>query len=140
MRVPSYRKHVSGQARVTIRRRDYLLGPFGSKESWSVHARLIAEFNARGGTSAFGMSQDALVMDDLLLAYLKYVRSYYAGSNEFKNLRTIVRVVQDPYGDLSVRKFGPAEFRTIRKHWLYNPECSRQYVNQCMKRILRIIK
>jgi len=31
MRLPSYRKHSSGRARVSINGRDYLLGPYGSK-------------------------------------------------------------------------------------------------------------
>jgi hypothetical protein len=33
MRLPSYRKHSSGQARVTIGGRDHMLGPYGSPES-----------------------------------------------------------------------------------------------------------
>jgi hypothetical protein len=32
-RVPGYRPHSRGQARVTLEGRDYLLGPFGSDES-----------------------------------------------------------------------------------------------------------
>jgi hypothetical protein len=54
--LPSYRKHKqSGQAVVTFRlpsgkRKDYLLGTFGSKESKAEYARLLAEFQAGHGT------------------------------------------------------------------------------------------
>jgi hypothetical protein len=33
MRVPSYRRHSSGNARVTINGKDHLLGKYGSKVS-----------------------------------------------------------------------------------------------------------
>ena len=52
--LPSYRKHKdSGQAIVTFRlpsgkRKDYLLGPYGSKESKSEYARLMSEFQEAG--------------------------------------------------------------------------------------------
>lgn len=39
--IPKYRKHSSGQARVTINGRDYLLGPHGSKASIREYDRLI---------------------------------------------------------------------------------------------------
>ena len=46
MRVPSYRSHSSGQARVTLNGKDHLLGTYGSPESKAAYGRLIAEFNA----------------------------------------------------------------------------------------------
>ncbi|MFO1065502.1 MAG: site-specific integrase [Pirellulales bacterium] len=140
MRVPSYRKHKSGQARVTLRGKDYLLGPYGSEESKRAYAKLIAEFTSKNRSSAFGKSLDALRIEDVLLAYIKHARSYYAQSTEFKNMQTVVRVLMDLYGDSSVVDFGAAEFKAVRQHWLSDPKRSRQYVNKCMKRTLRIIK
>ncbi len=40
MRLPSYRKHSSGQARVSLNGRDYLLGTYGTKESKQKYNRL----------------------------------------------------------------------------------------------------
>lgn len=48
MRLPSYRRHSSGQARVTISGRDYLLGPHGTAESKRQYNKLIAEYIAGG--------------------------------------------------------------------------------------------
>ena len=42
--IPSYRKHASGQARVTINGRDYLLGLHGTKASKREYDRLVAEY------------------------------------------------------------------------------------------------
>ena len=43
-RVPAYRRHSSGQARVTLtdasgKRHDHLLGPYGSPESYQEYER-----------------------------------------------------------------------------------------------------
>ena len=56
MRVPSYRKHSSGQARVTINGKDYLLGPYGSRERKEACGRLIAEYSAIAHPKQFGKS------------------------------------------------------------------------------------
>jgi hypothetical protein len=51
-RVPSYRRHKqSGQAIVTLRGRDHLLGPYGTKASRAEYDRLIAEWVANGRQS-----------------------------------------------------------------------------------------
>ena len=54
MRVPSYRRHSSGQARVTINGKDFMLGEHGSPESHQAYARLIAEYQATGKSPSFG--------------------------------------------------------------------------------------
>ena len=48
--LPSYRRHSSGQARVTVRdatgkRRDILLGPWNSPESKTEYRRVLAELD-----------------------------------------------------------------------------------------------
>ena len=53
--IPSYRRHSSGQARVTINGRDYLLGPHGTRASHREYDRLIAEYLASGRSSSFGV-------------------------------------------------------------------------------------
>lgn len=57
MRIPSYRKHASGQARVTLNGKDYLLGPNGSPQSKEAYGRLIAEYTASGASHSFGTPQ-----------------------------------------------------------------------------------
>ena len=83
--LPSYRKHkLSGQAIVTFRlpggkRKDYLLGRFGSKEVQKANMReLLGEFQAAGGMlpSKVGEGPD-LTINELLVRYLKHADEYY---------------------------------------------------------------
>jgi quercetin dioxygenase-like cupin family protein/integrase len=140
MRVPSYRKHSSGQARVTINGRDHLLGKYGSPASREAYGRLIAEFNASSSDNVFGKSSQEILMQDVLLAYLKFAKKYYHGSSEYANLKLAERPVVELYGSLPATKFGAAEFKAVRAWWLSDATRSRQYVNKQMKRTLRIIK
>ncbi len=55
MRLPSYRKHSSGQGRVSLNGRDYLLGTYGSKESKQKYNRLVAEWLASNQSKSFGV-------------------------------------------------------------------------------------
>ena len=45
--IPKLRPHSSGQARVTIEDRDYLLGPFGSPEAEEAYRRIVAQWLAK---------------------------------------------------------------------------------------------
>jgi hypothetical protein len=51
-RVPGYRPHSSGQARVTLDGKDVLLGPYGSEESREAYRRTIAQWAERKGPFA----------------------------------------------------------------------------------------
>ncbi len=57
MRVPSYRRQSSGQARVTINGKDHLLGKYGSAGSKERYGRLIAEHASSGNLPSFGITR-----------------------------------------------------------------------------------
>ncbi len=153
MRVPSYRRHSSGQARVTINGKDHLLGIFGSSASKEAYGRLIAEYNACQKSASFGKVPASLLVEDVLLAYQQHAKVYYAASTEYENLKLVIRPLLDLYGSSFAVGFGSKEYKAVRQWWL-NPsiECdgveskkgrrarSRQYVNKQMKRTLRVIK
>jgi integrase len=140
MRVPSYRKHSSGQARVTINGKDHLLGPYGSAESREAYGRLIAEYNASGKKHCFGQPVESLKMEDVLLAFLRHARTYYQGSGEHYQYKLTARPITDLYGNHPAAKFGVVEFKAVRAWWLEDRTRSRQYVNKQMQRTLRIVK
>lgn len=62
MHVPSYRKHSSGQARVTLNGKDHLLGTYGTPESKEAYGRLISEFMANNQRGSFGADASKLLM------------------------------------------------------------------------------
>src|SRR3954449_3333471 len=80
---PSYRKHKqSGQAIVTFRlpagkRKDYLLGPYRSKESKAEYARLLAVYQAGDGTLPMAAGGPDLTVAELLVRYLRHADTHY---------------------------------------------------------------
>lgn len=140
MRVPSYRKHSSGQARDNINGKDFLHGKYGNSESKEAYGRMIAEFAAIGNCLSFGKVLDAILIEDVLLAYIRHAKNYYKGSTEYENLKLVERPIVKFYGSLPARQFGAKEFKAVREWWLSDKSRSRQYVNKQMKRTVRIIK
>src|SRR5687767_11996289 len=58
--VPSYRRHKqSGQAIVTLSRKDHLLGTYGTKESRTSYDKLISEWVANGRRADYRYYRDA---------------------------------------------------------------------------------
>ncbi len=104
MKVPSYRKHSSGQARVTINGKDHLLGKYGSAASKEAYGRLVAEFSASASTQTFGKVPEAILLEDVLLAYIKHAKQYYRGSSEYTNLKLVERPLASLYGNHSRRR------------------------------------
>ncbi len=154
MRIPSYRKHSSGQARVTINGKDHLLGPYGSPASKEAYGRLIAEFAASGKCSTFGKVPDSRTMAEVLLAFLRHAKVYYPDSGEYYQYKLATKPIAALYSSLKASDFGPPEFKAVRAFWLETPAPkvrkdksvriipgrSRQYINKQMKRTLLIVK
>ncbi len=154
MRTPSYRRHASGQARVTINGKDFMLGAYGSPESHEAYARRIAEYKATGKSPSFG--KDSLKLENVLFDYLQHAKAYYNEGSEYRNVKIAIRPVFELYGQLAAVKFGAAEFKAVREWWLSTPIeyarkkkpvkdspkqfRSRQYVNKCMNKLLRVFK
>jgi integrase len=136
MKLPSYRKHCSGQARVTIRGRDHLLGLYGSRESKAKYRELIQkyletkpELQVLKGDGSLG---------HCLAVYLDHAKVYYAQSREYITLKHSL----SPFLEMADRKaidFGPKaakEFREIR----IAKSVSRQFINKVMSHVKRFVK
>ncbi len=64
--IPKYRKHrASGQAMVTISRRDFYRGPHGTQVSRRVYDGLIAAWLAAGRFRSFGAAQPDVSVAEL---------------------------------------------------------------------------
>src|SRR3954471_24984944 len=108
--LPSYRKHKqSGQAVVTFRlpsgkKKDFLLGAFGSKESKAEYARLLGEFQAGHGTMPGPLGQTSdLTINELLVRYLHHCDEYYRAADgtptgQADLVRYALRPVMEIYG------------------------------------------
>jgi integrase len=124
--LPSYRKHKqSGNAIVTFRlpggrRKDYVLGCYGSNESKAEYARLLGEFEAGHGTlpGPSGPTGD-ITINELLVRYLRHCDQYYRSldgtpTRQAESVRDATRPLMHAYGHTTVRNFGPLALKAVR--------------------------
>jgi integrase len=143
-RVPGYRRHSSGQARVTLDGKDVLLGPYGSEESKEAYRRTIAEWAERKGQFAPKADAPPLSVNELLLAYYKHAAVYYGFESQPKRgdgycLRDALRVVKQLYGSTPAKEFGPLALKACRAE-MVRKDWSRSYVNAQVDRVRRIFR
>ena len=141
--VPSYRKHRSGQARVTIIGRDYYRGPHGTKASKREYDRLIAEYLASGRSLSFGSDSDAMSMAMLMADYIRFAKKNYGTgtTSEWHRIKLALKPIVSLYSELQVIRFDQEEglktspdtipslpLRSVRgdfAHWVAAPLLSR---------------
>lgn len=141
-RVPSYRKHSSGQARTTINGKDYLLGPYGSPKSKREYARLIAEWGAQDQSRSFGIPVNKYTVVELIADYLKYAKQYYGvgTKSEYHRIKPAVRAMKRLYGSTPVVDYGPIQHKAVRDVIASEGDRSRIYVNRLCERIVRMLR
>ena len=142
MRLPSYRKHASGQARVSLNGRDYLLGTYGTKESKQKYNRLVAEWLASNQSKSFGVPVAELLIVEVLSAYMKYAKQYYGDGpeSEFHRIKPAVAALRSLYGTEPASSYGPLQYKATREHIARTGDRSRQYVNRLCEKIKRLFK
>lgn len=126
-KLPSYRRHSSGNARVTINGKDFYLGPFGSKESKQRYNALMAEWLATGEAESFRVAPQQLTMAELMVDYLAFCKRHYGGASasEYGNVKQAVRAVAKLYRNAKAAEFGPTQFKAVRQ-MLIDSECTRR--------------
>ena len=102
-RPPKYRYHkASGQAVVTLGGRDVYLGRYGSEESKQAYSRLVGEWVAGGQQAKPQLLNRALVIDELIAAYLKHADQYYrkhgTPTDTIHSIRAALSVLHESHG------------------------------------------
>jgi integrase len=143
-RVPRYRRHSSGQARVTLDGKDYLLGTFGSAESHEAYRRIVAEWLETRGNPPAGPSPAPIGVSELILQYYKHAQSYYGFDRDKVRgdrycLRDALRVVKEMYGSTLAIDFGPLALKACRSTMI-TKGWARSYVNSQIGRIRRMFR
>jgi integrase len=141
-RIPKYRRHSSGQARVTFDGKDHLLGAYNSAQSKEAYRRLIAERAAGQGHFAPNGEAQPLFVNGLILAYWKFAKGYYGFDGKRGDkycLRDALKVVRSLYGRTPACDFGPKALKACRRHMI-EKDWSRSYANAQVDRIRRMFK
>jgi integrase len=148
IRVPKYRLHKpTGLAVVRLSGRDVYLGPYGSPESEARYENAVAEWlkNDREPPPrpSRGVPHDRLVVDELILAYLEFAKSYYVKggrqTGEVRNIKDALRFASSLCGSTPVAEFGPAALRAAREAMVRAGLC-RNVVNARTNRVRRMFK
>jgi integrase len=125
------------------RRKDVLLGRYGSDESKAEYRRVTAALDATAGPRASGRSGDVTV-NEVLLAYLRHVDDYYrrldgTATSEPREYRLALRPVKELFGHIPAGEFGPLALKTVRENMIRAGLC-RSLVNQRIGRVKRCFK
>lgn len=153
---PSYLLHKqSGQARVRINGRDFLLGEYGSEASRIAYGELIAKFaggvpidpianSKRGRLPRNEPEQDSgPSVGELCLIFLRHAEGHYVKNgrhtSEISVLKSVIRPLNELYGLLPANEFGPLALKAVRQKMVDSGWC-RGSVNTGVSRIRRIFK
>jgi integrase len=144
-RIPKYRRHSSGQARVTLDGKDHLLGPFGSAASKEAYQRLVAEWlTSPVKPPDPARKAEPLTVSELILAYWKFASEHYGfgadpGRGDRYCLRDALKVVRSLYGRTPALTFGPLSLKACRQAMIAR-DWSRGYVNAQVDRVCRMFR
>lgn len=150
-KIPSYCRHKAiQQAVVRLDGRDRYLGPYGSDASYELYERLVGEWRVSRQKQAAGKrasaqptSRPAKTVNDVLLAYLTFARTYDAKegkpTQEYQEMTYALRPVRKLYGKSSAATFGPLALKAVREHMIDDGLC-RGLINSRVNRIKRAWK
>lgn len=143
-RVPSYRRHSTGQAFVEFQGRRKYLGRYGSTESKIEYEQFLAAYRESNLAAArmLGLQtpQDFSI-GELTAAYWQHAERYYKkngqATSELANLKRAIRSLNDVYVGLEVREFSPIKLKQVRAAMI-RKDLSRHTVNQRINQIKRV--
>jgi integrase len=151
---PSYLLHKqSGQARVRIGGKDYLLGEYGSEKSRIRYGELIAKHaggipidpfaGSNRGSIPQSQPDAGLTINELVLAFMRHADGHYVKNgkptSEIHCLKSATRPLVDLYGFTPVDSFGPMMLKAVRQKYV-EAGWVRDTCNKGVKRIRTIFK
>ncbi|MBL8817173.1 MAG: tyrosine-type recombinase/integrase [Planctomyces sp.] len=154
--LPSYLLHKqSGQARVRIDGKDILLGAYGSEESRIRYGELIANYSGGVQIDPFAKSNRGRFprndseadsgpsVGELCLVFLRHAEGHYVKNgeptSEISVLKSVIRPLNELYGMLPAKDFGPLALKAVRQKMVESGWC-RSSINTGVSRIRRIFK
>jgi len=140
-RVPGYRRHkASGKAIVTLSKRDFYLGVYGSPESKECYQEVVAKWLAAGRRWPDEAPSAGLSVNEILLRYVEYCEVRYSGNDStLWHVRYAVKMTRVLYGTDLADSFGPRKLACIRESMIKTGIC-RASVNRYTGIVKRCFK
>ncbi len=160
-KTPSYRRRpgytqaiVTLTDSVTKKRRDFWLGPHGTKESREQYHRVIAEWEANGRRFPRAVSGQTAPNKPAGLELVVLIRDFYRWATrnydkgELRSFYIVMVLMRRYYGRTPAVEFGPRKLRMLREEMIRGDQTtdpprkpwSRKYINQQVQRVRRIFK
>lgn len=140
--LPKYRHHASGQAVVTIGRRDIYLGKHGTRASKEKYSRVLAEWLASDRPATLATSAE-ITVTEVCAAFLGFARKHYVKrgqvTSEVAGYKVLIRLLKELYGSTKAAQFGPRQLKAVRAKML-DADASRPYINKQMVRLRHLMK
>jgi integrase len=143
---PRYRRHATGQARVTYDGRDIYLGPYGSPESFEAYRRVHAELRlgftvdrlTLGHARANRKDGAPVTVHDVLEGFRAdhAKRVGYSAANEQRHASMFAG---DIYGSIRATDFRPPQLLTVRDCML-RQGLSRRIINRRVKAVVKAFR
>lgn len=143
-RVPKYGKHKqSGQARVVLSGRHYVLGAHGTKASKLEYDRRIAEWVANGRRLSDPAGE--MTVSTLILRFWEHASTYYRNPDgtpgpELENFQYALALLRRLYGATRVGDFGPLALKAVRQVMIADRKWCRNTANRQTNRIRQVFK
>ncbi len=156
-RIPSYRKKKTTNgiyAAVTLsdgpgKRRDVILGQYGTATSRAEYRRVLGEWEANGRRLRKQGAKD-LTVNEIAAAYWQYAKKRRpsrpgASAGEIHCIRSALKPLKELYGHTPVENFGPLALKAVREKMIQTKGPSgrpwaRRFVNASIGRIKAIFK
>lgn len=127
---------------MTIDGDDFLLGPYGSPEADQAYRRILAQYLAKEGP--FAVHDDPVTITELVASYWLFAVKYYGfdkepGRGDAFNLKRIIGILDNLYGDTKAADFGPLDLRAVQGEMIRLGWC-RTLINHEMGRTKRIFR
>jgi hypothetical protein len=128
---PKYSRHkASGQARVTIRGRHHYLGLYGSPESHTKYAQLIAGWQPDAPPAIPITLPGQLTVNELILRFLEHAKPYHRNhgkpTGEFDNIRYALRPLKNRYGRSTAAEFSARQLENVREAMIGHADPARR--------------
>src|SRR5262245_50650135 len=133
---PSYLLHrQSGQAMTVVRgpdgrRKQVLLGPYGSEESKIEYAKIVAERNASTArVTSQTPANPILTIDTVVAKFTDHAHLHYrhpdgTRTNEVNNYSQAFKRLTELYGPTHTVEFTPLKLKAVRQRWIDLPPAS----------------
>ena len=123
-RPPSYRLHkASGQAVVTIDRKDHYLGVHGTPESRLRYERFISAWmQGEPAPARESESSNDITVAEVCTQYHRWAEGYYVKdgkpTTEMGNVKCAIKALRESYASLPAREFSPLKLKTVRQRFI----------------------